>query len=133
MSDGDSLLDMLGLDSGPVTGTALLWTKLTEGQHQKIHTLRYWLKFEMCRMVHMLDNNIKITRSIVKDGQAINAPLSRLDFAKVAIDYYLDTYHLPWFTNDIDNRGVADKSEIIDKIVAHPDIKEVIDGEKNAN
>lgn len=129
MGDGDSLLDMLDLDSGPVTGTALLWTKLTEGQHQKIHTLRYWLKFEMCRMTHMLDHNIKITKYILKDGQAANAPISRLDYARTAIDYYLDTYHLPWFTQDIDNHGVAAKGEIIDKIVAHPDIKEVIDHE----
>lgn len=133
--DADDLFSLLELDDTPFDANDRFWEELTTGSYKKISNIRYWLITEMSRFEHLKERNVKITKNKVTNGAHQDAPLSRIEWAKISLEYYLMCYHLPRFDKEIhksNTLGVCDMAVMIDRIAAYEDVREVIEGkEKN--
>jgi len=130
MSDGiDDYLKDLGFDDTPRSREEQLYGILTAGHYKKIDNCRYWLTHEMAKYQFILNRNIKITKDVFSEKNVTARPISKLDYAKIHLEYYLQMYHLPYFIKLDDGKEPANMAKIIDLIVAYLPIKEVI--EKN--
>ena len=130
MSDDiDDYLKDLGFDDTPVVPRSReeqLYAMFTIGSAKRIDNMRYWLGHEMAKFLFILNNNIKVTKDVFKDKEVLAQPISKLDYAKLHVQYYLEMYHLSHFMKSNDGREPANMTKMVDMLVAYPDVKEVI-------
>lgn len=134
MSDDQSLDDALasiGVDTAPISREDELYLVLTEGNSPRIHGTRYWLRHEMFRFEDMKKQNIKITIDKVLSGQLRAVPMSNLEYARIALKYYLQMQHMSYFM-PMDNKPPADMNHMIDMLTKHHLIASVIDPPKES-
>lgn len=126
----DDLLETLGLgDTKPATREDEFYFKMLEGNNQRLHMIRYWLMHEMSKFQWMIGAmNIKITKSIysTNEDKVIDRQFNSMDYAKVSLRYYLQANHLPWF-QPLENKPACGYDKVIDLLIAHDNIKEVIE------
>lgn len=122
----DEALASIGLDNSPITREDELYLLLTEGKHPRISNCRYWMIGEISRYKHMKELGIKVTKDKVLDGKLQAVMLSNVEYAKIAIGYFLMAYHLPYF-EPLGDRPAANLVKMVDKLVEHPSIKEIIE------
>jgi hypothetical protein len=135
-AEDEDLEAMLGLGEAVATEATVpardpnerLWSILagSEGKYKKIDNLGYWLRCEMSRLDQMLGHDLQVTRYVIRDGKPQNVQISRMDYAKIAIEYYLQSHHLTWFMGR-EGFEPADMGIIIDRVAAYPSIKKVIE------
>lgn len=121
----DEALASLGI-STVTTREDELYLLLTEGKVPRISNCRYWMVGEMSRYKQMVELGIRITKDKVYEGILQPVMLSKIEYAKIAIAYYLQCYHLPYF-QDLDGKPAASLPKMVDKLVQYPDIKEIIE------
>lgn len=127
MEDVLDFMESIGLETKPNTPEEAMMQHLTEGNCGKIHSIRYWLRHEMARFYYMKKDNIQITRSIIENGQLVNKPLSNIEYAKIAITYHLRGNYGSWFMEGVTNRPKCDIVKVVQDIVEHPSIVDVIE------
>lgn len=125
--DCNDLLASLGLSDYQGTPSDQFFDELTSGSYKKIHNLRYWLVSEMSRFQSMLDDNIKFTRTVMESGALVNRALTKMDYAKVSIRYYLEMHHLPRFLKLNEHQEPCDLATVVNMVADYPDVKEVIE------
>lgn len=124
----DDFLGSLGLNTSiePLNSNDAFYQELCGGKYSKIDNMIYWLRGEMSRFIHFQEHNCKLTRNIVKDGKSISKPLTRMEYARISIEYFFQMYHLPRFKK-LNVKEPCDMQVMIDKVVAYPPMKEVIE------
>lgn len=127
--DIDDLLSDFGLDLPPANENDQFYATLTNGKYSKIDTMRYWLVGEMSKFHFYKEEGIKVSKLSSKNTQTLDRPLTNLEFARANLKFYLMQYHLTWFLGDgMGGTGKAcDFDIVLDKIVAHARIREVIE------
>lgn len=123
----DDALAAIGLDTKPITREDELYLILTEGKHQKLAMCRYWMRAEMARFKYLMDDcKLKLTVDVVLDGKLQAKQITKLNYAKLCLRYYLQMHHLPYF-QDLDSKPAANLDKMVELLAAHHDIKEVIE------
>jgi hypothetical protein len=126
-ADLDDLLEGLGLDAKPLDANERLYSELASGKYTKLDNMVYWLKAEISKMLHMQEHHVYCTKnSVATGGNPIVKRLSRLEYSRLMIKYYLQMYHLPHFRK-VNDREPCDYKIMVDKIVTYPPIADAIE------
>ena len=123
----DDAMAELGLDTKPATREEELYVILTEGKHPKMASCRYWLMHEMAKFKFLTGESIKVSKSVVREGKLVDAPLTNLEYAKLCLKLYLQMYHLTYFMELNPGDKVADMNKVIDLMLEYGDFKVVIE------
>jgi hypothetical protein len=126
----DDFLESLGLSTGEMTPEDRVMDYLTEGSSRRIDTFKYELRHHMEMYQFLLEKNINITKNLLKDGRAQAVQLTKTEYAKIHLHYYLLMQHCPMFM-DLTNRPAAKIETIVDQIVALDDMKEIIEKDRS--
>lgn len=122
----DDALASLGIDNSPITREDELYLHLTEGKHPRISNIRYLLISEMGRFKDMKEQGFKITKDKLYNNVVQAVMLTKTEYAIVAIAYFLQVYHAPYFM-DLSGKPAADLAKMANKLAEYPDIKEIIE------
>ena len=123
----DDAMAELGLDVGPITREEELYVILTEGKHPKMASCRYWLMHEMAKFKFLAGESIKVSKSVVREGKLIDAPLTNLEYAKLCLKLYLQMYHLTYFIELNPGDKIADMGKVIELMLEYGDLRDVVD------
>lgn len=125
----DDFLDGIGFDLSPPTAEDGLMSYLTEGDYKGIAIIRWWLKSEMARYNDMLKNNNIVIYISTRDKETLipsQKPITKLEYAKIAVKYYILMYHLPW-TDGTLSKGEFNMDRMAQRLLDVPAIKEMLD------
>lgn len=126
----DDFLESMGLESKPLTPEDALMTRFTEGSgFTKIHEYRYLVRHELFAYYHIQECGYDLTKwSVDKDTKIeYKKKADKYDWLRIRTKYYLQMKFLPWFTQDMSGLGSVDYNKIIDMLMSHPYITEVIE------
>lgn len=126
--EADDLLASMGLNTSiePADSNEAFYAELAYGKYSKIDNAVYWMRCEFSIWLFTQEQHIKTTKSTVQSGKATDRPVTRLEMARVLLQYYLQMQHEPRFRK-INERTPCDYTIMIDKIVAYPAMKEMIE------
>jgi hypothetical protein len=126
-ADIDAALADLGLSGAPPTREEELYILLTDGKYKKIDSCRYWLSGEMARFYSMVNKeNVKVGREVVQDGKVVLKLMSKMEYGKLSLRYYLKMYHLPYFERLDNRKEPANLDKMVDLLVDYPPIRDTI-------
>jgi hypothetical protein len=130
LDEADDLLTRMGLNLGASTPEDRFMDSLTDGKCPRIASLRYWLNGEMDIHSFLLEKGLKVTKNTFKDGKHQELALTKLEYARIQIEYYLHMQHLPWFQQLRTDLPACDMANVIEQIIAYGDMKNVIERER---
>lgn len=134
LDEADDFLASMGLSaapaphysSPPADPNEAFYQELTGGRYSKIDNMVYWMKSEMAIYLHILENHVNLTKNSMVDGRPAAKPISRMEYGRIVLRYYLDMQHLPRFQK-INEKTPCDYATMIDKIVAYQPMQNVIE------
>ena len=126
LDEGDDLLKSLGLSAAPIDSNDLFFQEITNGKYTKIDNMIYWMKDEIAKWLFLQSHNTQITKNVVSNGKPFVRTLTRMEYSKLMLKYYLQQYHLPRFSKEV-FATPCDYDTVIGKIVTYERMKKVID------
>lgn len=126
--DFDIFDELLGTDE-PVTAEQEFLARILNGQATKLDQMCVWLGHQVSVYLYLLeDENFHYTRNVATKEGLITKPVSRTDFGRKLVKYYLMLYHLPNFQrlkgqNEV---SICDLDIVVSCLLDQKKIKETI-------
>lgn len=125
----DDFLDDLGFEQAPKKGpNESFLDYLNSPPHPRIGNLVFWLKHEMAKFQFTCEyysTHKEVTVSTPKGPTKTWKDITKEDYARISIEYYLLMTYLPRFRR-VDERPLCDMSTVLDSIMKVEEIKHVI-------
>lgn len=122
----DDTLAALGISAETPTRADELYLIMTEGKFKKIDNCKYWLTHEMAKFGFLNSKTVRTGREVFNDGKVIIKSLTKVEYAKLMLEYYLNMYHLPYF-QDLPGRPAADMGKFVDLLMTYEPIKKAVE------
>lgn len=99
---------------------------LTFGATPRIINLLHWLKHIIGQFEYLLEKDINITVTAYDKNIVGQKPVSRENYTRLMVEYYLYMCHLPRFDKNLSATGkVCDMKVTLDRIMCLEDVKAI--------
>ncbi len=128
--DFASIMAQFGLsEKVNVSPEEMFYQQQTSGASPKIDNLSHWLRHEMAHLDHLIECGVKLTLKGLKEGQPFDRLLTRIEYARLMVIYYMQMYHLTRFNGMMGAEAPRlDLDATVTLFMTWPEVKKIIGG-----